>query len=162
MDTHLIGFFYRLLRCKQIKICSFFHSFQGETKGKKTQGPKKAEKVQPNDIIGLFMHFSKIKFSISNILPQNQMPAFQNLLKMTNKEQLPPSSWNFLGLDTSNLFWSFRWWNSIPKTIFFVSNNFFRLFPIISISQKIFSIFFLTLEKIGIDEKVICYHSISN
>ena len=28
----------------------------------------------------------------------------------------------------------------------------FRLFPIISISQKIFSIFFLTLEKIGIDE----------
>ena len=38
----------------------------------------------------------------------------------------------------------------------------FRLFPIISISQKIFSIFFLTLEKIGIDEKVICYHNISN
>ena len=39
---------------------------------------------------------------------------------------------------------------------------FFRLFPIISISQKIFSFFFLTLEKIGIDEKVICYHNISN
>ena len=39
---------------------------------------------------------------------------------------------------------------------------FFRLFPIISISQKIFSIFFLTLEKIGIDEKVICCHNISN
>ena len=39
---------------------------------------------------------------------------------------------------------------------------FFRLFPIISISQKIFSLFFLTLEKIGIDEKVICYHNISN
>lgn len=39
---------------------------------------------------------------------------------------------------------------------------FFRLFPIISISQNIFSIFFLTLEKIGIDEKVICYHNISN
>ena len=38
----------------------------------------------------------------------------------------------------------------------------FRLFPIISISQKFFSIFFLTLEKIGIDEKVICYHNISN
>ena len=38
----------------------------------------------------------------------------------------------------------------------------FRLFPIISISQKIFSFFFLTLEKIGIDEKVICYHNISN
>ena len=34
--------------------------------------------------------------------------------------------------------------------------TFFRLFPIISISQKIFSIFFLTLEKIGLDEKVIC------
>ena len=33
-------------------------------------------------------------------------------------------------------------------------NIFFRLFPIISISHKIFSIFFLTLEKIGIDEKV--------
>ena len=43
-----------------------------------------------------------------------------------------------------------------------VQNLFFRLFPIISISQKIFSIFFLTLEKIGIDEKVICYHNISN
>ena len=40
--------------------------------------------------------------------------------------------------------------------------NIFRLFPIISISQKFFSIFFLTLEKIGIDEKVICYHNISN
>ena len=39
---------------------------------------------------------------------------------------------------------------------------FFRLFPIISISQEFFSIFFLTLEKIGIDEKVICYHNISN
>ena len=37
-----------------------------------------------------------------------------------------------------------------------------RLFPIISISQNFFSIFFLTLEKIGIDEKVICYHNISN
>ena len=44
----------------------------------------------------------------------------------------------------------------------FKGNLFFRLFPIISISQKIFSIFFLTLEKIGIDEKVICYHNISN
>ena len=43
-----------------------------------------------------------------------------------------------------------------------VRKIFFRLFPIISISQKIFSIFFLTLEKIGIDEKVICYHNISN
>ena len=42
------------------------------------------------------------------------------------------------------------------------TNEFFRLFPIISISQKFFSIFFLTLEKIGIDEKVICYHNISN
>ena len=41
-------------------------------------------------------------------------------------------------------------------------NKNFRLFPIISISQKFFSIFFLTLEKIGIDEKVICYHNISN
>ena len=42
------------------------------------------------------------------------------------------------------------------------TNGFFRLFPIISISQKFFSFFFLTLEKIGIDEKVICYHNISN
>ena len=41
-------------------------------------------------------------------------------------------------------------------------NKLFRLFPILSISQKFFSIFFLTLEKIGIDEKVICYHNISN
>ena len=38
----------------------------------------------------------------------------------------------------------------------------FRLFPIISVSQKIFSIFFLTMEKIGIGEKVFCYHNISN
>ena len=38
----------------------------------------------------------------------------------------------------------------------------FRLFPIISICQNFFSFFFLTLEKIGIDEKVICYHNISN
>ena len=45
---------------------------------------------------------------------------------------------------------------------FFYVPDFFRLFPIISISQKFFSIFFLTLEKIGIDEKVICYHNISN
>ena len=43
-----------------------------------------------------------------------------------------------------------------------IGKDFFRLFPIISISQKFFSIFFLTLEKIGIDEKVICYHNISN
>ena len=41
-------------------------------------------------------------------------------------------------------------------------NDIFRLFPIISISQKFFSIFFLTLEKIGIDEKVLCYRNISN
>ena len=41
-------------------------------------------------------------------------------------------------------------------------NVFFRLFPIISLSQKFLIIFFLTLEKIGIDEKVICYHNISN
>ena len=41
-------------------------------------------------------------------------------------------------------------------------NYLFRLFPIISVSQKFFSFFFLTLEKIGIDEKVICYHNISN
>ena len=41
-------------------------------------------------------------------------------------------------------------------------SDIFRLFPIISISQNFFSIFFLTLEKIGIDEKVICYHNISN
>ena len=45
------------------------------------------------------------------------------------------------------------------KVIIFII---FHLFPIISISQKFFSIFFLTLEKIGIDEKVICYHNISN
>merc|ERR1711956_10383 len=43
-----------------------------------------------------------------------------------------------------------------------LSNVFFRLFPIISISQNFLIIFFLTLEKIGIDEKVICYHNISN
>ena len=43
-----------------------------------------------------------------------------------------------------------------------VGKYIFRLFPIISISQNFFSFFFLTLEKIGIDEKVICYHNISN
>ena len=50
------------------------------------------------------------------------------------------------------------------QTLLYVvqGNMLFRLFPIISISQKFFSIFFLTLEKIGIDEKVICYHNISN
>ena len=37
----------------------FFLSFQGGTKGKKTQKPKKAEKVQPNVLIGLFVHFPK-------------------------------------------------------------------------------------------------------
>ena len=37
-----------------------------------------------------------------------------------------------------------------------IEKKLFRLFPIISISQKFFSIFFLTLEKIGLDEKVIC------
>ena len=39
------------------------------------------------------------------------------------------------------------------------------LFPSISYYfhiPKIFLIFFLTLEKIGIDEKVICYHNISS
>ena len=54
---------------------------------------------------------------------------------------------------------------SVNQNIFVIlefQNFFFRLFPIISISQKFFSIFFLTLEKIGIDEKVICYHNISN
>ena len=43
--------------------------------------------------------------------------------------------------------------------------SFFRLFPIISISQ-IFLIIWIFIvqigEKIGIDEKVICYHNISN
>ena len=43
-----------------------------------------------------------------------------------------------------------------------MKQSFFRLFPIISISQNFLIIFFLTLEKIGIDEKVICYHNISN
>ena len=56
--------------------------------------------------------------------------------------------------------------NEIDQNINFVKlpndNSIFRLFPIISISQKIFSFFSLTLEEIGIDEKVICYHNISN
>ena len=34
----------------------FFHSFQGGTKGKKLKKPKKAEKVPPNVLMGLFMH----------------------------------------------------------------------------------------------------------
>ena len=37
---------------------------------------------------------------------------------------------------------------------------FFRLFPIISTSQILSKL--SNLEKIGIDEKVICYHNISN
>ena len=53
--------------------------------------------------------------------------------------------------------------SSYPEKYFEdVAKSFFRLFPIISISQKFFSFFFLTLEKIGIDEKLICYHNISN
>ena len=48
------------------------------------------------------------------------------------------------------------------SNFFIILFVFFRLFPIISISQNFFSIFFLTLEKIGIDEKVICYHNIPN
>ena len=35
----------------------FFLSYQGGTKGKKTQNSKKAEKVQSNVLIGLFVHF---------------------------------------------------------------------------------------------------------
>jgi len=35
----------------------FFHSFQGGTKGKRLKNKKKAEKVQPNVLIGLFVHF---------------------------------------------------------------------------------------------------------
>ena len=49
-----------------------------------------------------------------------------------------------------------------PVVYFLTTKVLFRLFPIISISQKFLIIFFLTLEKIGIDEKVICYHNISN
>ena len=58
---------------------------------------------------------------------------------------------------------SLAYWLNAKKTFLsgFVS-YIFRLFPIISISQKFFSFFFLKLEKIGIDEKVICYHDISN
>ena len=52
-----------------------------------------------------------------------------------------------------------NFFQSIP---FLTISYLFRLFPIISISQKFFSFFFLTLEKIGIDEKVICCHNISN
>jgi hypothetical protein len=35
----------------------FFHSFKGGTKEKKLKNKKKAEKVQPNVLIGLFVHF---------------------------------------------------------------------------------------------------------
>ena len=35
----------------------FFHSFQGGTKGKNLKNQKKTEKVQPNVLMGLFMHF---------------------------------------------------------------------------------------------------------
>ena len=51
---------------------------------------------------------------------------------------------------------------ALPKFLGTAETYIFRLFPIISISQKFFSFFFLKLEKIGIDEKVICYHNISN
>ena len=47
-------------------------------------------------------------------------------------------------------------WYLIFSTILFPSISSYFHIP------KIFSIFFLTLEKIGIDEKVICYHNISN
>ena len=42
------------------------------------------------------------------------------------------------------------------RIIFFPSVSYYFHIP------KIFLNFFLTLEKIGIDEKVICYHNISN
>ena len=64
--------------------------------------------------------------------------------KITTEDSSLPGSWIQLIL---------RFWKN---------HDIFRLFPIISISQKFFSFFFLTLEKIGIDEKVICYHNISN
>ena len=36
---------------------TFFHSFQGGTKGKKLKNQKNQKKVQPNELIGLFVHF---------------------------------------------------------------------------------------------------------
>ena len=67
----------------------------------------------------------------------------------------------YLGVSTTVPVRGTRDLNRVPSLKSFI-NIFFRLFPIISISQKFFSFFFLTLEKIGIDEKVICYHNISN
>ena len=65
------------------------------------------------------------------------------------------------------LIYEFLSWEKNKNTLTWIKSSFskkyiFRLFIIISISQKFFTIFFLTLEKIGIDEKVICYHNISN
>ena len=72
--------------------------------------------------------------------------------------------------DVHSMYWTcnptntqLSYWGTLTDTSDLTQNiAFFRLFPIISISQKFFSIFFLTLENIGIDEKVICYHNISN
>ena len=49
--------------------------------------------------------------------------------------------------------------------MYFIEYNMKKYFPYISYYfhiPKIFNYFFYSLEKIGIDEKVICYHNISN
>ena len=51
---------YNFLKPHKVSACLdnfIFHSFQGGTKGKKLRKPKKAKKVQPNVLIGLFVHF---------------------------------------------------------------------------------------------------------
>ena len=73
-------------------------------------------------------------------------------------------NWSKLQMDTTKKLPGCQKYRKIVNVVYgwYTGNLFFRLFSIISISQKIFSIFFLTLEKIGIDKKVIYYHNISN
>ena len=42
---------------KPHKISAYLDNFQGRTKGKKLKNQKKAKKVQPNELISLFVHF---------------------------------------------------------------------------------------------------------
>ena len=109
--------------------------------------PKKQERYF------LLRESSQITFAFFGIWPRTYPPSLHFLCKLSIFLTTYPPLNVFIICDGSLTNQSKL--SNYRKTLF-------CLFPIISISQKIFSFFFLTLEKIGIDEKVICYHNISN
>ena len=125
--------------------------------------------ASPSQVIYLFVEFWCVVLNITRIERYNYVTTHTHFLLV----HVPHLAHNICQAYTGRLKYSCGSCHSFSpllwttKYLFFYKKNYmtkliFRLFPIISISQKFCSIFFLGLEKIKKKKKVICYHNCSN